>query len=44
MLREFEDLDYQQIAEVLDMPIGTVRSRLFRARAQLKERLQERLG
>lgn len=44
VLREFEGLDYQQIAEVLSTPIGTVRSRLFRARAQLKELLQERLG
>lgn len=40
VLREFEGCDYQRIAEVLDMPIGTVRSRLFRARAQLRERLE----
>ena len=44
VLREFEGLDYQQIAEILETPIGTVRSRLFRARSQLKERLQEKLG
>lgn len=44
VLREFEGLDYQQIADVLEAPIGTVRSRLFRARAQLKERLKETLG
>lgn len=40
VLREFEGCDYQRIAEVLDMPIGTVRSRLFRARTQLRERLE----
>ncbi|MEQ8849331.1 sigma-70 family RNA polymerase sigma factor [Botrimarina sp.] len=44
VLREFEDMDYQQIAEVIDAPIGTVRSRLFRARAQLRERLEGVLG
>ena len=43
VLREFEELDYQQIAEVLDTPIGTVRSRLFRARMQLRDRLKETL-
>jgi RNA polymerase sigma-70 factor (ECF subfamily) len=44
VLREFEDMDYQQIAEVIDAPIGTVRSRLFRARAQLRDRLAAQLG
>ena len=44
VLREFDDMDYQQIAEVIDAPIGTVRSRLFRARAQLRERLGDVLG
>lgn len=39
VLREFEGFDYQQIAEVLEIPLGTVRSRLFRARMQMKERL-----
>lgn len=32
-LREFNGLSYAQIAEVLDCPVGTVRSRIFRARA-----------
>lgn len=44
VLREFEDMDYQQIAELIGAPIGTVRSRLFRARSQLREQLAEVLG
>ncbi len=39
VLREMEGCGYEQIADILGIPIGTVRSRLFRARAQLKEKL-----
>ncbi|MEM8864020.1 MAG: sigma-70 family RNA polymerase sigma factor [Planctomycetota bacterium] len=40
VLREFDGLDYQQIAEIVEVPVGTVRSRLFRARSQLREALE----
>jgi len=39
VLREMEGCDYDTIAQILDLPIGTVRSRLHRARLQLKEQL-----
>ncbi|MCX8084192.1 MAG: sigma-70 family RNA polymerase sigma factor [Calditerrivibrio sp.] len=39
ILREVEDLSYEEIAEILKIPIGTVRSRLFNARQIIKERL-----
>ncbi|HEX2327846.1 MAG TPA: sigma-70 family RNA polymerase sigma factor [Candidatus Angelobacter sp.] len=37
MLREYEQLEYAEIAELMRLPINTVRSRLFRARMSLKE-------
>lgn len=40
ILRDLQDLDYQQVAEVLEIPIGTVKSRLFRAREALRSRLE----
>ncbi|MBN1344928.1 MAG: sigma-70 family RNA polymerase sigma factor [Phycisphaerae bacterium] len=39
VLRDVEGLDYSEIAEVLEIASGTVRSRLHRARAALRERL-----
>jgi RNA polymerase sigma-70 factor (ECF subfamily) len=38
-LRHFTGLSYEEIAEVKAMPLGTVKNKLFRARAVLKERL-----
>ncbi len=41
VLRDCRALDYEQIAEVLAVPVGTVKSRLFRARAALREALEQ---
>jgi RNA polymerase sigma-70 factor (ECF subfamily) len=40
MLREIEGLSYEDIARIMDCPIGTVRSRIFRAREAVAERLR----
>jgi RNA polymerase sigma-70 factor (ECF subfamily) len=40
MLRELEGLSYEEIANIMDCPIGTVRSRIFRARESIAERLR----
>lgn len=39
VLRELEGLSYEEIAEAMDCPIGTVRSRIFRARDAIDKRL-----
>ncbi len=39
ILREFEGLSYEEIAQTMDCPVGTVRSRIFRAREAIDEKL-----
>ena len=43
-LREFEGLSYDDISAVLDCPVGTVRSRIFRARESIDERVREQMS
>lgn len=43
-LREIEGLSYEDIADIMNCPIGTVRSRIFRAREAIAERLRPLLG
>ena len=42
ILRDMHGLDYSQIAEALEIPEGTVKSRLFRARAALRDMIEQR--
>lgn len=44
VLREIEGLSYEEISVVMNCPIGTVRSRIFRAREAIAERLRPLLG
>ncbi|MDH4191092.1 MAG: RNA polymerase sigma factor RpoE [Betaproteobacteria bacterium] len=43
-MREIDGLSYEEIAQMMDCPIGTVRSRIFRAREAIAERLRPLLG
>jgi RNA polymerase sigma-70 factor (ECF subfamily) len=43
-LREIEGLSYEEIAVIMNCPIGTVRSRIFRAREAIAEKLRPLLG
>ena len=43
-LREMEGLSYEEIASVMDCPIGTVRSRIFRAREAIEQSIQPLKG
>ena len=43
VLRELEELSYKEISAAADIPLGTVMSRLARARGRLKRLLTERL-
>ncbi|MBK1726472.1 RNA polymerase sigma factor RpoE [Halorhodospira neutriphila] len=43
-LRELEGLSYQEIAQAMECPVGTVRSRIFRAREAIDKRLRQLTG
>ena len=38
-LREYEGLSYEEIAGVMDCPVGTIRSRIFRAREAIEKKI-----
>ena len=44
MLRELDGLSYDDIADVLGCPVGTVRSRIFRAREAIDQRVKEQIS
>ena len=44
MLREFDGLSYDDIADVLGCPVGTVRSRIFRAREAIDQRVKGQIS
>ncbi len=44
LLREVEGMSYEEIAEAMDCPVGTVRSRIFRAREAITNRIDPLLG
>jgi len=44
ILRDVEDLSYEEIGEITGLPAGTVKSRIHRARAQLRDMVEQALG
>lgn len=42
-LREFDGLSYEDIAEIMDCPVGTVRSRIFRAREAIDKQVRQQI-
>ena len=44
ILRDVEELSYEEIEQITGLAAGTVKSRIFRARAQLKEIVEKQLG
>ena len=42
-MRNMQDLSYEEISNTLNLPLGTVKSRLNRARAQVKEYIDKRM-
>ena len=43
VLKDIEGVKYEQIAEIIDCPVGTVRSRIHRARSEMREKLRDLL-
>lgn len=43
-LREFDGMSYEQIAEIMECPVGTVRSRIFRARESIDKKIAPLIG
>jgi RNA polymerase sigma-70 factor (ECF subfamily) len=41
VMRDVDGMDYQQIAEVMEAPLGTIKSRIFRSRLALRDQLKD---